>query len=42
MSYALPTLLISISFTYVYVKTKDIKYNIILHMLYNFLCIFTL
>ncbi|WP_270304349.1 CPBP family intramembrane glutamic endopeptidase [Terrisporobacter petrolearius] len=42
ISYALPTLLISISFTYVYVKTKDIKYNIILHMLYNFLCIFTL
>ena len=42
ISYALPTLLISISFTYVYIKTKDIKYNIILHMLYNFLCISTL
>ncbi|WP_343337497.1 hypothetical protein TPELB_24870 [Terrisporobacter petrolearius] len=37
ISSALPRLLISISITYIYVKTKDIKYNIILHMLNNFL-----
>ena len=39
---ALPRLVASISFTYIYIKTKDIKYNIILHMLYNFLCMITL
>ena len=39
---ALPKLVASISFTYIYIKTKDIKYNIILHMLYNFLGIITL
>ena len=39
---ALPRLVISISATYIYFKTKDIKYNIILHMLYNFLGIITL
>ncbi|WP_343342739.1 CPBP family intramembrane glutamic endopeptidase [Terrisporobacter petrolearius] len=39
---ALPRLAISISTTYIYVKTKDIKYNIILHMLNNFLGIITL
>lgn len=42
ISSALPRLLISISLTYIYVKTKDIKYNIILHMLNNFLGIITL
>ena len=42
ISSALPRLLISISITYIYVKTKDIKYNIILHMLNNFLGIITL
>lgn len=36
-----PRLAISISFTYLYIKTKDIKYNIILHMIYNFTLIFT-
>ncbi|WP_416386990.1 hypothetical protein [Metaclostridioides mangenotii] len=30
-----PRLLISISLIYVYFKTMDIKYNIILHLLYN-------
>ncbi len=33
----IPRLAISISLTYVYMKTKDIKYNIILHIVYNFL-----
>lgn len=33
----LPRLLVSISLSYIYIKTKDIKYNIILHMLYNLL-----
>lgn len=42
ISSALPKLVASISFTYIYVKTKDIKYNIILHMLYNFLGVITL
>ena len=35
----LPRLAVSISLTYVYIKTKDIKYNIILHIVYNFLII---
>ena len=35
----LPRLAVSISLTYVYMKTKDIKYNIILHIVYNFLII---
>ncbi len=35
----LPKLAVSISLTYVYMKTKDIKYNIILHIVYNFLII---
>ena len=30
-----PRLLISISLIYVYFKTRDIKYNIILHLMYN-------
>jgi len=37
ISSALPKLVGSISLTYIYIKTKDIKYNIILHMLNNFL-----
>ncbi len=37
ISSALPRLVGSISITYIYIKTKDIKYNIILHMLNNFL-----
>ena len=37
ISSALPKLVGSISVTYIYIKTKDIKYNIILHMLNNFL-----
>nr|WP_312983811.1 CPBP family intramembrane glutamic endopeptidase [Clostridioides sp.] len=31
----LPRIAVSVSLVYVYLKTKDIKYNIILHMLYN-------
>ncbi|UEL47226.1 CPBP family glutamic-type intramembrane protease [Terrisporobacter hibernicus] len=31
----IPRLAISISLTYIYIKTKDIKYNIILHIVYN-------
>ncbi|MBS5787781.1 MAG: CPBP family intramembrane metalloprotease [Clostridioides difficile] len=34
-----PNLAISTSLVYVYFKTRDIKYNIILHMLYNFIII---
>ena len=34
-----PKLAISTSLVYVYFKTRDIKYNIILHMLYNFIII---
>ena len=37
MSCALPRLVASISITYIYAKTKDIKYNFILHILNNFL-----
>jgi membrane protease YdiL (CAAX protease family) len=36
----LPKLAISTSLVFVYLKTRDIKYNIILHMLYNFIIIF--
>lgn len=35
----LPRVVISASLIYIYIKTKDIKYNIILHMLYNFIII---
>ncbi|MFR3567726.1 MAG: lysostaphin resistance A-like protein [Paraclostridium sordellii] len=34
-----PRLAIGISLTYIYMKTKDIKYNIILHTMYNFILI---
>ncbi|CEN75155.1 CAAX amino terminal protease self-immunity [[Clostridium] sordellii] len=34
-----PRLAIGISLTYIYMKTKDIKYNIILHTMYNFVLI---
>jgi membrane protease YdiL (CAAX protease family) len=36
----LPKLAMSTSLVFVYLKTRDIKYNIILHMLYNFFIIF--
>ncbi len=36
---SLPRLVISCSLTYIYVKTKDIKYNILMHMIYNFLAL---
>lgn len=32
-------LTVSISLTYIYIKTKDIKYNIALHIVYNFFII---
>ncbi|MCC0735430.1 CPBP family intramembrane metalloprotease [Clostridioides sp. ZZV14-6009] len=35
----LPRVVISASLIYIYIKTKDIKYDIILHMLYNFIII---
>lgn len=35
-----PKLAVSTSLVYVYFKTKDIKYNIILHMLYNSMVLF--
>lgn len=35
----LARIVISTSLIYIYIKTKDIKYNIILHMLYNFIII---
>lgn len=31
----IPRLFVSVSLTYLYIKTKDIKYNCILHMIYN-------
>lgn len=32
----LPRIVISASIIYIYIETRDIKYNIILHMIYNF------
>lgn len=33
----IPKIFVSVSLTYIYFKTKDIKYNCILHIIYNFL-----
>lgn len=36
----IPRLAILVSIVYIYINTEDIKYNIILHMLYNSTLIF--